>query len=199
MIDLERFECRLPDDKVQELRFLVHHAKGILKLRLQEVQSLLGKRNFACRIILMGWVFCPRLSIATAGVSSPFHFARLSPAPWEDLAVWTQFLDFFNGRSLFLEGPLSSHDMELYTDASGAFGFAAYLQGYWCAGCWSQDWVAKVFRRNFALLEEFPIVVAVEIWGDWFQDKKVCFLGDNLGVVNSPPPPCGFVTEAHGC
>lgn len=33
------------------------------------------------------------------------------------------------------------------------------------------------------LLELFPIVLAVEIWGDSFRNFKVLFNCDNLGVV----------------
>lgn len=55
------------------VRSLVRRIKGVRK-------SLLGKLNFAWRVIPMGWVFCRRLSMATAGVSSPLHFVRLSSA-----------------------------------------------------------------------------------------------------------------------
>lgn len=33
------------------------------------------------------------------------------------------------------------------------------------------------------LLELFPVVLAVELWGACFRDMKVRFHGDNLGVV----------------
>lgn len=68
LIDSDRMECRLPEDKVKDLRFLVHLAKGVKKLHLREVQSFLGKLNFTCRILTMGRVFCRRLSTATLGV-----------------------------------------------------------------------------------------------------------------------------------
>lgn len=35
------------------------------------------------------------------------------------------------------------------------------------------------------LLELFPIVLAVELWGDAFRDRKVSFNCDNMGVVTA--------------
>lgn len=86
--------------------------------------------------------------MATAGMTVPAHFVRLTSALREDLAVWAKFLDCFNGRSLFQEGPLSNRDLELYTDASGSYGFGAYFQGEWSA-----VWRKKGFCGNLALLE----------------------------------------------
>lgn len=90
---------------------------------------------------------------------------------------------------------MSNADLELYTDASGALGFGAYFQGSWCAERWPEDWVKKGHCGNMVLLELFPLVVALFIWGDRFRNKRVRFFSDNLGVVtavnsqtaNSPP------------
>lgn len=195
VIDSVRMECRLPEDKVQDLRLVVHKAKGSHKIRLRDLQSLLGKLNFACRVIPMGRVFCRRLALATAGIRLPSHFVRLSAALREDLGVWARFLEQYNGRSLLLEGPVSSSELELYTDASGAHGFGAFFQGEWCAEAWPSSWREAGHCVNLALLELFPILVAMEIWGERLKGKRVRWLCDNLGVVqavnrqtaNSPP------------
>lgn len=39
--------------------------------------------------------------------------------------------------------------------------------------------------RNLMLLELFPIVLAVELWGKEFRDRRVRFHCDNLGVVHA--------------
>ncbi|KAM4043794.1 uncharacterized protein ACNLHF_014075 [Anomaloglossus baeobatrachus] len=98
-IDTIAMECRLPAEKVRDLRSAVSGVKAAKKVRLKAVQSLLGKLNFACRIVPMGRVF------------------------------------------------------------------------------------ARV--RNLALLELFPIVVAVELWGSHFAGRKVCFHCDNQAVVHA--------------
>ncbi|KAM3936010.1 uncharacterized protein RB166_003095 [Leptodactylus fuscus] len=191
-------ECRLPEDKLVSLRTEVGRACRLRKIMLRDLQSLLGKLNFACRIMPMGRVFCRRLAGATAGVSSPRHFIRLTRDHRDDLEVWASFLELYNGRSLLMSPAVSTVDWELFTDASGSVGFGAYFGGAWCAGRWPSDWVELGWVRNLCLLELFPIVVAVEVWGDRFRDRKVRFHCDNQSVVSainsltasSPPVVC---------
>lgn len=82
-------------------------------------------------------------------------------------------------------GPVSNADMVLFTDAAGSGGYGAFFQGKWSAGGWPDAWREAGWLRNLALLELFPIVLAVEIWGRAFQNKKVRFHCDNLGVVTA--------------
>lgn len=58
---------------------------------------------------------------------------------------------------------------------------------------------------NLTFLELFPIVVALEIWGERLGGRAICFHCDNMSVVrainslfaSSPPPPSfGFVKAA---
>lgn len=91
VIDSVEMECRLPVDKLEQLKSAVAGAMGKRKILLRDLQSLLGRLNFACRIIPMGRVFCRRLAMATAGVRSPRHFVRLSGDLKADLQVWNVF------------------------------------------------------------------------------------------------------------
>ncbi|KAM3916024.1 uncharacterized protein RB166_015396 [Leptodactylus fuscus] len=184
-IDTVAMECRLPVDKLAELRGLVKRACRLKKLQLKELQSLLGKLNFACRIMPMGRVFSRRLAAATAGVLVPSHYIRLG---WElrgDLAVWDSFLEGYNGRSLWVGDTVEAFDCELFTDAAGSVGFGAYYQGKWCVGSWPRDWVEEGLVRNLALLELFPILVSVMVWGEVFRNKRIRFHCDNMGVVQA--------------
>ncbi|KAM9294537.1 uncharacterized protein PAF06_018723 [Gastrophryne carolinensis] len=69
--------CRLPRDKIEDLVGGLEGALGVKKVTLVQLQSLLGKLNFACRVLPMGRVFTRRLSIATAGVREPHHFISI--------------------------------------------------------------------------------------------------------------------------
>lgn len=60
VIDTEKMECRLSEDKVRDLRVVVDRALRSPKIRLPNLQSLLEKLNFACRIMPMGRIFCRR-------------------------------------------------------------------------------------------------------------------------------------------
>lgn len=59
----------------------------------------------------------------------------------EDLSVWYDFLCNFNGSSMFLPDIwLSSSELRLYTDASGAVGYAAVFGSQWFIGEWNDSW-----------------------------------------------------------
>jgi hypothetical protein len=57
----------------------------------------------------------------------------------EDIRTWLQFLDHFNGVSIFSDQYwLSNHDLDLYSDAAGNrhLGFGAYMNGEWIIFKW---------------------------------------------------------------
>ncbi|XP_053558364.1 uncharacterized protein LOC128649240 [Bombina bombina] len=182
-IDSINMECRLPEDKVRDLRDVIDGVLRKKKVLLKDLQSLLGKLNFAGRIIPIGRIFCRRMSLATAGVSNPNFHIRLSSDMKEDLKIWQIFLEDFNGSLLIQEAGWSDDQLCLFTDASGAHGFGAFLNGKWCAGAWPEVWVEWGLTRNLTFLELFLLVVALRIWPEHLRDKRVCFHSDNLGVV----------------
>lgn len=74
---------------------------------------------------------------------------------------------------------------ELFTDAAGSLGYGTYFQGRWSAEPWPAAWLEAGFLKNLVLLELFPIVLSVELWGEAFRNKKVSFNCDNMGVVSA--------------
>lgn len=56
-IDSQAMEYHLPDEKLLALKEAVSLVFGKHKIQLRELQSLLGKLNFACRVMPMGRVF----------------------------------------------------------------------------------------------------------------------------------------------
>ncbi|KAM9324440.1 uncharacterized protein PAF06_000477 [Gastrophryne carolinensis] len=175
--------CRLPREKIEDLVEGLEGALAVRKVTLQQLQSILGKLNFACRVLPMGRVFTRRLSLATVGVREPHHFIRLTAALKEDIRMWITFLESFDGRAYWLEPMIASDELELFTDAAGSGGFGAYLAGRWCAGSWPGRWPDSALIRNLAFLELFPLVVAVTLWGEVLRNRAVCFRSDNMSVV----------------
>lgn len=194
----ELMECRLPGDKVEDLRGVLSVALGSKKIQLRSLQSLLGKLNFACRIMPMGRIFCRRLVSAMSGVRAPHHYVRLTAEHKEDLQVWQLFLEQSNGWSLWMGEMVSDWDLDLFTDAAGAVGYGAILGDQWCAGRWPDSWREAGLLGNLVLLE--PIVLAVDVWQKEFMNKSMRFHCDNLGVVQginkvsaSSPPVVRFL------
>eukprot|EP00079_Xenopus_tropicalis_P012677 XP_002939985.2 PREDICTED: uncharacterized protein LOC100487960 isoform X1 [Xenopus tropicalis] len=182
-IDTIKQECRLPLDKIQQLREEVGYAQTAKKVTLRQLQSLLGKLNFACRIIPMGRVFSRNLALATAGIRQPQHFIRLNKGHKEDLGVWQTFLQGFNGKLYWQSQPRANEEFHFFTDAAGSGGFGAYFQGKWCSGPWPSEWIEDKLTSNLTLLELFPIIVAMELWGTQLANRAVVFYTDNMSVV----------------
>lgn len=76
---------------------------------------------------------------------------------------------------------LLSEAINLFTDASGAFGFGAFFHGHWCAEPCHESWVADGLTRNRVFLELFPMVVVV--WGNSFKDNSILLNADNIGMM----------------
>ncbi|KAM4808264.1 adhesion G-protein coupled receptor V1 [Rhinophrynus dorsalis] len=184
-LDSVSMECRLPSDKLSALLGEVLACRRARKVSLWALQSLLGKLNFASRIIPMGRVFSRRLSQASGGALRSHHHIRLTLPLREDLRVWEQFLVDFNGRSYWQSPVQTNGDLDLYTDAAGSVGFGAIFGSDWCSGLWPEVWVKVGLTRNILFLELFPIVVAVSLWGERMRDCRIVFHSDNMGVVQS--------------
>lgn len=108
----------------------------------------------------MGRAFCKRLYRATCG-----------------------FVDNFNCRSIWQEQFISSDAINLFTDAAGSVGFGAFFNGHWSAEVWPDLWCQSGLTRNILLLELFPVLVAITIWGEFFRNKRIMLHSDNKGVV----------------
>ena len=186
LVDTINMEVRLPADKVLDLKSLIRQftaKKRGLKVSLREIQSLIGKLNFACRAIVPGRAFIRRLIDATRHAKKPHHKIRITAAMKDDLNVWDQFLSKFNGRSvMFDEAWIDSDSMDLYTDAAGGIGFGAYFQGRWAHGLWPEDWL--VDSPDITFKELLPIAVALCLWSEDMTNKKIIFHCDNEAVVH---------------
>lgn len=151
------------------------------------MQSLIGSLNFACRAIVPGRPFCRRLIKATCGLTKPHHHLRITSDMKKDLQLWLEFFSEFNGISVFHDRFwVSNEDLQLFTDSAGGsnLGFGAYFAGKWSYGAWPDSWVEQGITEDITVLELFPLLVSLHIWGDELQNKKILFRVDNLAVVH---------------
>ncbi|KAK3087428.1 hypothetical protein FSP39_005841 [Pinctada imbricata] len=180
-VDSVAMECRLPVEKVVKTTHRLQEFSRKKKVQLRDLQSLIGLLNFACSVVVPGRAFLRRLIDLVIGVQSPFHWIRLTKESRADINIWLLFLSQFNGKSVFLPAKWDSSDcLHLYTDASGAIGYAAVLGTSWFA----QTWPHGFDEHHIAIKELFPIVLALELWGLRLKDKKILFFTDNISVVH---------------
>lgn len=181
-LDSHSMEARLPDEKVEKIRNAVHSAKRRKKMTLRELQSLIGLLNFACCVVVPGRAFLRRLINLTKGVSKPHFRIRLNSQSRLDLSAWCEFIDNFNGKSMFIDEVWqNSHKLNLFTDAAGKLGYGAVFGRKWFYGSWDDIDLQQDYSITFK--ELFPIVVAVETWGPNLANQSILFYSDNMAVV----------------
>ena len=96
------------------------------------------------------------------------------------MKAWQTFILKFNGKALFLHNRfISSDNLQLFTDAASTRGFAAVFGKKWFYG----DWSFLSSDYHISVLELFPIVLALELWGHLLKNHKVVFFSDNEAVV----------------
>ena len=77
-LDTTRMEARLPADKLQRTRDLLHSFTTLRSVRLVELQSLIGTLQFAYKAVVPGRTFLQRMINLTRGALSRFHHIRLN-------------------------------------------------------------------------------------------------------------------------
>ena len=180
-LDTVHSEARLPLDKVMRCASLLSDYLKRKKVTLRELQSLIGLLNFPCSVVLPGRAFLRRLIDLTIGITRPQHFIRLTRAVKSDMRTWLAFLSNFNGSSFFLnQNWITNPSLQLYTDASGSFGYGAVFRDQWFYGPWPDSW--KSF--DIAALEFYPIVLSVIIWGPLMRNQRITFFTDNEALVH---------------
>jgi hypothetical protein len=177
---------RLPQEKIAEIIQKIEAVLPLTKVRLQQLQSLIGSLNFCCRAVSVGRPFCRRLINATCGINKPYHRVRVTQSMKLDLELWLFFFKACNGISVFHDRFwVSASREELFTDSAGGLGrgFGIYFQGDWCCAPWPMEWHNQGKTKDITVLELFPIFLSVVMWGDQLKNKRLIFNCDNSAVV----------------
>ncbi|XP_072037394.1 uncharacterized protein [Amphiura filiformis] len=173
---------RVPEEKLRKLQEQLEKAVRSESMTLQRIQSLLGLLNFVCRAVAPGRAFMRRLIDLTKGVKGKSTRVTIGKGAREDLKMWLEFLRHFNGVSMFLAiDPIANSELQLFTDAAGGIGMGAFFQGHWTQMQWPGDILC--LNPSIAFLELYPIVVAVQLWGEKMANQRIVFRSDNQAVV----------------
>lgn len=179
-LDSIKMEKRLPQDKLQKIRYTLDLFRHKKKVTLTELQSLIGLLSYACSVVSPGRPFLRRIIDLTVGLRKPYHKRRLNQEARADLNAWHVFVEDFNGKSLLLSEQWESSEMlDLYTDASNV-ACGGYLGNEWFAQSWPVGWTSF----HITIKELFPIVIAVELWAQKLKNRCIRFHSDNLSVVH---------------
>ena len=120
-------------------------------------------------VIIQGRAFLGRLIDLTIGHSSPQYRINLNAESRADL------------RAVFYLMLESLKTLRLYSDAAEAHGgYSAVFGSNWFTG----EWPPAMQPFHLTIKEFFPIVLAVEIWGNVLTNHKILFFTDNAAVVD---------------
>ena len=180
LIDTNCMETSLPDNKLHELIAELQSWSTRNKCLKRELLSLVGKLNFACRIIPAGRIFLRRLiDLSTSRL--PHHHVTMNHEARRDIEWWLRFLPSWNGRAIIPDPHWTkSPDLELFTDASGSLGYDIFYMGHWIA----DPWPPELRDRSIQWQELYPIALACLLWGHQWSGKKLLLHCDNQAVVD---------------
>ncbi|KAL5515708.1 hypothetical protein EMCRGX_G000913 [Ephydatia muelleri] len=131
-LDSSLQQLRLPPEKLQDISSLITSWLGKRKATKRELLPLIGK---LAKVVPAGCLFLRRLIQLSTTVRKLHHHIHLNPEARADLPWWNSFLPSWNGISMFIAPEWKDEDsFQLYTDASGSFGFGVYLDGAWFRG-----------------------------------------------------------------
>lgn len=151
------------------------------------MQSLNGSLNFCCRAIIPGRPSCRHLINAICGLTKPYHHIRITKLIRLDLGMWPHFFCEHNGYvSAFHDRFwVSNEDVQLYTDSAAGpgLGFGVYFHGKWAFDKWPDFWRKAGFTDDITVLDLFPILIALHLWGDSLRNKEIRFICGNLAVT----------------
>ena len=79
---------------------------------------------------------------------------------------------------------VTNDDEQLYSNSSGGQGFGVYFSGHWAYSAWPEAWCLEGITSGITVLELFPILVCLHLWGSDLSRIKIRFMCDNKAVVD---------------
>eukprot|EP00731_Ephydatia_muelleri_P007891 Em0004g229a len=164
---------------------LLHYLDDFLLVGPPNQPTCQESMSTMLQVVPAGRLFLRRLIQLSTTVRKLHHHIHLNPEARADLRWWNSFLPSWNGISMFIAPEWKDADsFQLYTDASGSFGFGAYLDGAWFRGDWQPH--QQLLKRSIQWQELFAIVAAALTWGHFLTGQRIRFHCDNLPIGHGP-------------
>jgi len=180
-IDTQSGVLRLPADKLMRLKALLAQWSSRKTCRKQQLESLIGTLQHACRVVKPGRAFLRRMIelLRTPSATRGHHHIRLNLDFRADLQWWRTFAIHWNGIAMF---PLPVRpSFEVTSDASGQWGC-----GVWSQRRWLQfQWPVTALSHHIAFKELFAALLASATWGSQWRGTRVRWFCDNQAAVHA--------------
>ena len=143
----------------------------------KEVESLIGKLQFASKCVKPGRTFIARLIEWLKTVDRKRKYSIPKEAR-KDIAWWGKFLENYNGISLLWLTNIPTPDTILASDACTK-GFGAICSKQYIKGTFPEQW----HGNNIAHLEMLAVLAEVRTWKEQITGKYFWILVDNEAVA----------------
>jgi hypothetical protein len=177
-LDTINRQAKLPHDKLKEYAQDIRIATLKDKIRKSELESLIGKLNFAASVV-PARPFLRRMINLLKKADKPHYFIRLTKGIQRDLMTWLSFLENYNGITYFRALQLAdSTVINMVSDASHK-GFGACYGKKWLQARYPESWR----HHHITILELYPIFVLINIFGHLMKNSNILFHCDNEAVT----------------
>ena len=166
---------------LSEIKQIIKVWLGKDEAMLRELQSLLGKVNFAASMVRAGCIFVSRLINALKEFPEKGRH-KISKEIWKDLEWWNQFMEQYDGVSIMLPKNLNTPDEVFSSESCGGYSNGEAFYAVF------PDWLTNRKDVHINELELITFIVAVKLWSDNIQNKNVLTYCDNevsVEVVNT--------------
>ena len=92
LLDSNTMEARLPVDKLTRIQEALGQSTTRKSATLQELQSLIGTLQFACKVMAPARPFLQRIIHLTKSIKFPHWHIRLNSGFRKDISMWQHFL-----------------------------------------------------------------------------------------------------------
>jgi hypothetical protein len=178
--DIEANTISIPPHKLQEIMDVLLAWRFKLEANLRELQSLLGKLLFACKVIRSGRLMLSRMLATLRRAYLQGAVVRLDENFRLDLEWWLACISDWNGVS-YLE--FSDHSLTISLDAStdGAMGGGPGIGGFnWATNQWFKcSPPVDMAEWHISDLELLAHVVACHLWAPEWSGRKIWGLTDS--------------------
>ena len=176
-IDTCNMTLSLPCDKLCQFYDLLVDFKARKRASKVQLESLIGKLNWACQVIKGGRTFLRRIIDLKNCLRKQRDKTLLSDDFRMDLQWWIDFLPLFNGSVHILDPrPVRS----LCTDACNT-GCGGYFAGDYFYVNWTTD-LPEMTEQHINVKETMAIVLALKRWAPLLSDKRVIVRTDNIAA-----------------
>ena len=174
--DTQKMTMEVPGPKLEEILKELENWQHKVTATRQEIESLIGKLQFAARCVRPGRIFLARLINWLKGTDRKQGY----PIPTEakkDIAWWYSYLREYNGISLVWLHCNPNTDEIIATDAC-LTGFGGTSGHEYFKGQFPKNLQGK----NIALLEILAVLAAVRLWKHKLRGKFFWIHVDNEAV-----------------